>query len=61
MGHLRGRTFVTPDDVAGFLAEYGWRLVEQAGAGYYTTNYLRPAGRDLAASDLEWTAYAVKS
>jgi methyltransferase (TIGR00027 family) len=52
---------VEPDDVAAFIAEYGWRLVEQAGPEYYLENYIRPAGRDLAASDLEWTAYAVKS
>jgi methyltransferase (TIGR00027 family) len=52
---------IEPDDVAAFIAEYGWRLVEQAGPEYYLENYIRPAGRDLAASDLEWTAYAVKS
>ena len=50
-----------PDGVAMFVAEYGWRLVEQTGPDYYVQNYLKPAGRGLAASDLEWTAYAVKT
>ena len=50
-----------PDDVAAFIAAYGWRLVEQARPDYYLRNYLRLAGRDLAVSDLEWTAYAVKT
>ena len=49
-----------PDDVAAFVGEYGWRLVEQAGPDYYLENYIRPVGRDLIASDLEWTAYCVK-
>lgn len=47
-----------PDDVAAFVGEYEWRLVEQAGPDYYVQTYLEPAARDLAASDLEWTASA---
>ena len=49
-----------PRRVEAFVGEYGWRLVEQAGPDYYLQHYLRPAGRDLAASDLEWTAYCAK-
>lgn len=49
-----------PDVVSGFVAEYGWRLVEQAGPEYYLRNYIEPAGRDLTASQLEWAAYAHK-
>jgi O-methyltransferase involved in polyketide biosynthesis len=49
-----------PDDVDAFVGTYGWQLVEQAGADYYLQNYIRPTGRDLAASDLEWTAYCTK-
>ena len=49
-----------PDGVAAFVGTYDWRLVEQAGPDYYLQNYIRPAGRDLAASDLEWTAYCAK-
>ncbi len=50
-----------PDDVAAFVGEYGWRLVEQAGPDYYLRNYIQPTGRDLTASDLEWAAYCAKS
>jgi O-methyltransferase involved in polyketide biosynthesis len=49
-----------PDNVGAFIGTYDWRLVEQAGPDYYLQHYLRPAGRDLAASDLEWTAYCAK-
>ena len=49
-----------PDDVSAFVAEYGWRLVEQAGPDYFLRNYIQPTGRKLAASQLEWTAYAEK-
>jgi methyltransferase (TIGR00027 family) len=49
-----------PDDVAAFVEAYDWQLVEQAGPDYYLQNYIQPAGRDLAASDLEWTAYCAK-
>jgi methyltransferase (TIGR00027 family) len=49
-----------PGDVEAFVGEYGWRLAENAGPDYYRRHYIRPAGRDLAASDLEWTAYCVK-
>jgi methyltransferase (TIGR00027 family) len=50
-----------PDEVAGFIAEYGWRLVEQAGPDEFVRCYVEPAGRKLAASQLEWSAYAEKS
>jgi len=49
-----------PDDIAEFIGTYGWRLVEQAGPDYYRQRYIQPAGRDLAVSDLEWTAYCEK-
>jgi methyltransferase (TIGR00027 family) len=50
-----------PDDVSAFIAEYGWRLVEQAGPDFFLRNYIEPTGRNLAASQLEWSAYAEKS
>jgi methyltransferase (TIGR00027 family) len=50
-----------PDAVSAFVAEYGWRLVEQAGPDYYLRNYIEPAGRDLTASQLEWSVYAAKN
>jgi methyltransferase (TIGR00027 family) len=49
-----------PDEVSEFIAEYGWHLDEQAGPDYFLRNYIEPAGRKLAASQLEWSAYAHK-
>ena len=49
-----------PGAIEAFVGEYGWRLVENAGPDYYLQHYIRPAGRDLAASDLEWTAYCTR-
>jgi methyltransferase (TIGR00027 family) len=49
-----------PDEVSTFIAEYGWRFVEQAGPDYYVRNYIERTGRNLTASQLEWTAYAEK-
>jgi methyltransferase (TIGR00027 family) len=50
-----------PDAVSDFAAGYGWRLVEQAGPDYFLRNYIRPTGRDLGASQLEWSVYAEKA
>jgi methyltransferase (TIGR00027 family) len=49
-----------PEEVAGFLAEYGWQLAENAGPDYLMRHYIAPAGRDLQASQIEWSAYAAK-
>ena len=49
-----------PDDVSAFIAEYGWQLDEQAGPDYFLRCYIEPTGRKLAASQLEWSAYAQK-
>ena len=49
-----------PETVEAFVAGYGWRIIEQAGPDHYLRTYIRPAGRDLPASDLEWAASAVK-
>jgi methyltransferase (TIGR00027 family) len=50
-----------PDEVAGFIAEYGWRLLEQAGPDEFVQRYVEPTGRKLRASQLEWSAYAEKT
>jgi methyltransferase (TIGR00027 family) len=50
-----------PDGVSEFTAEYGWRLIENAGPDYLVEHYIKPAGRDLTASQLEWSAYAEKA
>ncbi|CAJ1505828.1 SAM-dependent methyltransferase [[Mycobacterium] holstebronense] len=49
-----------PAEVADFLAEYGWRLIEQAGPEQFLQRYVEPTGRNLGASDLEWSVYAEK-
>jgi methyltransferase (TIGR00027 family) len=49
-----------PDEVAGFIGEYGWRLLEQAGPDEFVQRYVEPTGRKLDASQLEWSAYAEK-
>jgi methyltransferase (TIGR00027 family) len=58
--HQVWRFGLDPDAVSTFIAEYGWRLVEQAGPDYYLRNYIEPTGRNLTASQVEWTAYAEK-
>ncbi len=47
-----------PEQVAEFLAEYGWREREQVGPSEYETCYLRPAGRMITASEIERCVYA---
>lgn len=49
-----------PEDVAGFLADYGWRLVEQLGPQQLVARYVEPTGRNLSASQVEWSAHAEK-
>jgi methyltransferase (TIGR00027 family) len=49
-----------PEEVAAFLAEHGWRLVEQLGPEQIVQRYLEPTGRNLTASQVEWSAYADK-
>ena len=49
---------LVPEEVGELLAEYGWRLVEQAGPSYFRDTYIRPTGRTLAASPIEWTVLA---
>lgn len=50
-----------PEHVEEILAGYGWRLIEQAGPSYYRDTYIRPTGRKLTASPIEWAAVAVRS
>jgi methyltransferase (TIGR00027 family) len=49
---------LVPEDVGRVLAEYGWRLVEQAGPSYFRDLYIRRTGRAVTASPIEWTALA---
>ena len=49
-----------PEQIAAFLAEYGWREVEQMGSQEAATWYPMPSGRRLTASDIERAVYAEK-
>ncbi len=49
---------LVPEAVGELLAGFGWRLVEQAGPSYYRDTYIRPTGRSLSASPIEWTVLA---
>jgi methyltransferase (TIGR00027 family) len=51
---------LVPDGVSAFLAGYGWGLIEQAGPDYFLEHYVGPAGRELTASEIEWSTYAEK-
>jgi methyltransferase (TIGR00027 family) len=50
-----------PEEVAAFLAGHGWRLVEQLGPEQIVHRYVEPTGRNLTASQVEWSAYADKA
>ncbi|MDH6193463.1 methyltransferase (TIGR00027 family) [Mycobacterium frederiksbergense] len=51
---------LAPDRVASFIEPYGWQLAEQAGPDYLIEHFVAPSGRELSASQVEWTAYAEK-
>lgn len=50
-----------PERVEEVLRGYGWRVLEQVGPSYYRDLYIRPTGRTISASPIEWTALAVRS
>ncbi|BBX70833.1 SAM-dependent methyltransferase [Mycolicibacterium psychrotolerans] len=52
------RSGLVPEQLGDWLADLGWSLDEQAGPSYYRDLYIRPTGRPLAASPIEWTALA---
>lgn len=58
--HQLWHSGIQPDEIASFLAGYGWRLVEQAGPDEFTERYIKPTGRKLGASQIEWSAVAEK-
>ncbi|CAM01982.1 methyltransferase (TIGR00027 family) [Saccharopolyspora erythraea NRRL 2338] len=49
-----------PHEVPAFLDEYGWEQVEQVGPAEFAARYIAPAGRALAASEVERSVFAVK-
>lgn len=46
--------------VPGFIGEYGWRVIEDAGADEFISRYLKPAGRHEAVAAIERMVYAEK-
>jgi methyltransferase (TIGR00027 family) len=50
-----------PEEAAAFLDGHGWRLVEQLGPDQVMQRYVEPTGRNLTASQVEWSAYAEKA
>lgn len=50
-----------PENVAPFLAEYGWQEVEQLGPAEFAERYLRPAHRDLVTSEIERSVLAERT
>ena len=49
---------LSPEQVAPFLAEFGWREVEQMGPREFGERYIAPLGRALKVSGLERSVYA---
>ncbi|MUL67250.1 methyltransferase [Mycobacterium sp. CBMA 234] len=49
-----------PDEIEGFLDGYGWRLLDQLGPDQVRDRYVRPTGRTLPTSNLEWSVLAEK-
>ena len=49
-----------PDEIGHFLDGYGWRLLDQLGPDQARERYVRPTGRALPTSSLEWSALAEK-
>jgi methyltransferase (TIGR00027 family) len=52
---------ILPEESQELLAAYGWRLVEQVGPEQLVQRYIEPTGRNLTASQIEWSAYAEKA
>lgn len=52
---------LAPDELDGFLQDYGWKVIEDIGAEAYVTRYLTPAGRNEQLADVERMTYAEKS
>lgn len=49
-----------PENVADFLSEYGWRLIEDLGYDELGERYTKPTGRNLPAMTIERMVYAEK-
>ncbi len=50
-----------PPEIAGFIGEYGWSVLQQADANRYRDHYLLPTGRQGAIAELEPAVYAERA
>lgn len=50
-----------PEEMADFLNEYGWDLLEDVGYDELGERYIKPGGRNLASTPIERLAYAAKA
>jgi len=60
---LRDKSFLfgmNPEDVAGFLGERGWRVLEHLGYDDLAERYVEPTGRQLLSTPLERMVFAEK-
>ncbi len=51
---------MAPEDVADFIAAYGWRVVEHLGYDELADRYVKPTGRTLDSMPVERMVYAEK-
>ena len=51
---------LNPEEVADFLAGYGWRVLEHVGYEDLADAYVKPTGRQLESLALERIVYAEK-
>jgi methyltransferase (TIGR00027 family) len=47
-------------EIAPFLADYGWQVLEHPSYAELHERYVKPTGRDLASMPIEWMVYAEK-
>jgi methyltransferase (TIGR00027 family) len=50
-----------PEEIANFLASYGWRLIEHYSYEELAERYVKPTGRVLASTPIERIVYAEKA
>lgn len=50
-----------PEEVADFLQEYGWRLLEDVGYDELAKRYIKPGGRGLVSTPIERMVFAAKA
>lgn len=53
-------TGLDPAEVSGFLANYGWELIEDVDYSELNNRFVKPTGRNLSAMKVERMVYAVK-